>query len=138
MSDLDPDRIRFFSTEENFNPVYLISEFKKQIASLNEYADIIAKSRSSRISDRRFHISKDMLNAFEKTMLAYNGFDKIGQLSTKDQQDILVMVDDILRGKREYVHLQLNRNCDGIRELFSDKTFKIKKQSTKDEKGQGS
>ena len=126
MSAYDPDKIRAFTTEENFSPGIVLGEVRKMVADLKNATDLIVNSRGARISDNRGKICQDLLNAFETTLVAYGDVKMVGRLSNDQQREILVMVDDILRGKREYAHFQLNRNADGIKELHSEKIFLIK------------
>lgn len=125
MANVDPDRIRILRTEENLNPLSMVSEIRSLVNALRETTDLVTNARSSKISDRRARICQDLLNAFETTLFAFDHNQKVGSLSNGQQREILVMVDDILKGKREYAHFQLTRNADGIKELFSDKTFLI-------------
>lgn len=127
----DPDQMRSFTTEDNFQPGAVLGELKKKVSELRHLTDLITNSRAMRVSDNRGQIGDDLLKAYETTMLAYGDVKQIGRLSNDQQREILVMVDDILRGKREYVHLQLTRNCDGIKELFTNKTYLISKQDKK-------
>lgn len=62
-------------------------------------------------------------------MLAYRDQEPTGRLSNEQQQEILVMFDDILRGKREAVQSQLNRGCNGVKEAFLVKEFLFKDNS---------
>lgn len=128
MSDFDPDKARFYSTEENFNPGYIVGGFKKLFSELSDLTDIIFKSNALRMSKARYTNAKDYLRAFEVTMLAYRDTGPIGNLDTEQQRKILTMVDEVLKGKRECVQFQLNRGCDGIKEVFSSEVFPIKKQ----------
>jgi hypothetical protein len=128
MDQYDPDKLRFHSTEEGFNPGYVVGTFRKIIIDLREATETIFTSKAMRMSKERYQNSQDFLNAFEKTMLAYRDQEPIGRLSTEQQREILVMVDDILKGKREAVQFQLNRGCDGVKEVFSSKVFFIKNQ----------
>lgn len=125
MSQYDPDRIRLFTTEEHYSPGMIVGEIRGLVTHLREATDLVVKARSSKVSDRRARICQDLLNAFETTLFAFDHNQKVGSLSNSHQREILVMVDDILKGKREYAHFQLTRNADGIKELFSDKTFLI-------------
>lgn len=131
MSEYDPDQMRSFMTEENYHPGAVLSELKRKVADLRHLTDLITNSRAMRVSDNRGAIGDDLLKAYETTMLAYGDVKQIGRLSNDQQREILVMVDDILRGKREYAHFQLTRNCDGIKELFTNKTYLITKQQDK-------
>ena len=125
MPEFEPDRLRFHSTEEGFNPGYVVGVFRKLVTDLSEATDTIYTSKAMRMSDERYHNSKDYLNAFEKTMLAYRDQEPIGRLTPDQQRQILVMVDDILKGKRECVQFQLNRGCNGLKEVFSSKVFPL-------------
>jgi hypothetical protein len=124
----DPDRLRFHSTEEGFNPGYIVGSFRKIVSDLREATETIFTSKAMRMSKERYQNSQDYLNAFEKTMLAYRDQEPIGRLTNEQQREILVMVDDILRGKREAVQFQLNRGCNGVKEVFSAKEFSLKQQ----------
>ena len=128
MSDYDPDKTRLFTTEESYNPVYLVGTFKKLISGMRDFADTVltaSGSRGLRMSKERYESAKDYLNAFEITMMAYQEGNRLGSLTTKQQQEILVMVDDLLKGKREAVQFQLNRSGNAIREVFSSKVFEL-------------
>lgn len=126
MDRLDPDKIRVFTTEDHWNPGVIVSEVRTRLTELKEITDLLAKSTASKVSNVRLNTCQDLLNAYETTLFAYGDVKKIGTLSNSQQREILVMVDDIVRGKREAAHFQLNRNCDGIKELFSNKIFTIK------------
>jgi hypothetical protein len=126
MAHQDPDRIRLFTTEEHWNPAGIVSEIRSRVEFLRDFTDLIGKSRSSKISDNRIKICQDLLKTYESTLFAFHHDQKIGSLSDSQQREVLVMVDDILRGKREYAHFQLTRNGDGIKELLSSKIFTIK------------
>lgn len=128
MSDYDPDKLRFHSTEEGFNPGYVLGSFRKAISNLRDAMEIIVNSRAMRVSKERVNLSRDYLTAFETTMLAYRDAKPIGKLNTEQQRKILCMVEDVLNGKRECVQFQLNRGCDGIKEIFSNQVFNIKEQ----------
>ena len=121
---IDPDKIRAFRDEEN--PARLVGQIQKTVLELQDLTDLVAKARSAKISDNRINICQDLLKAYRTTIFAYGDAPKIGKLSTDQQREILVLVDDILRGKRETVQFQLTRNCDGIKELFTSKIFTIK------------
>ncbi len=134
MAKVDPDRIRLFTTEEHYNPGYVVGEIRSLVGQLRNVTDLISKAKSSKISDRRAKICQDFLNAYETTLFAFDHDQKIGSLNQGQQREILVMMDDILRGKREYAHFQLTRNSDGIKELFSDKVFLINTNKTQQDK----
>lgn len=129
MSDYDPDKTRLFTTEEAYHPVYLIGTFRKLVNGMRDFTETVfstSGSKGLRISKERYQSAKDYLNAFETTMMAYQeGSQKIGTLSQKQQQEILVMVDEILKGKREAVQFQVNRSGNAIREVFSSKIFEL-------------
>jgi hypothetical protein len=121
----DPDRIRFSSSEEGFNPGYVLGTFKELLTNLKDITDVIFKSNAIRMSKERYTSSQDFLKAYEKTMLAYRDVEPIGKLTTEQQRQILVMVNDVLAGKRECVQFQLNRGCNGIKEIFSNRNFEF-------------
>lgn len=123
MTDYDPDQLRFHSTEEGFNPGYVLGSFRRALTALRDVTHIIVSSRHFRIGKERITLSQDYLNAFETTMLAYRDAEPIGNLSKEQQRKILVLVDDVLKGKLECVQFQLNRNCDGIKEVFTSEVF---------------
>ena len=126
---MDRDKIKFNSSEEGCNPGYILSEFRKVLENLKDMTDIIFNSNAMRMSKERYQNSKDYLQAFESTMLAYRDQEPIGRLTPDQQRQILVMVDDILKGKRECVQFQLNRGCNGLKEVFSSKVFPFKSES---------
>lgn len=129
MSDYDPDKTRLFTTEESYNPVYLIGTFRRLVNGMRDFTETVfstSGSKGLRISKERYQSAKDYLNAFETTMMAYQeGGQKIGTLTPKQQQEILVMVDEILKGKREAVQFQVNRSGNAIREVFSSRVFEL-------------
>ena len=127
MNQLDPDRMRIFLTEESYNPGIIVGEIRKTLSSLKETTQLIVHSNGTKISDNRGKICLDLLSAYETTLFSFHhNPSMIGKLNNGQQREILVMIDDILRGKREYAHFQLNRNADGLKELFSEKVFTIK------------
>lgn len=135
MSEYDPDKTRFFTTEENFNPVYLVGSFRKLVEGMRDFTETVfttSGSRGLRISKERYQSAKDYLRAFEITMMAYQEGNSIGRLSTDQQREILCMVDDLLKGKREAVQFQLNRSGNGIREVFSSKVFELSHTTKQD------
>lgn len=125
----DPDKTRLFTTEENYNPVYLIGTFRRLLNGMRDFTETVfttSGSQGLRMSKERYQSAKDYLNAFETTMLAYQeNSPQIGTLSPKQQQEILVMIDDLLKGKREAVQFQVNRSGNAIREVFSSKVFEL-------------
>lgn len=132
MSDYDPDKTRFHSTEEGYNPGYVVGSFRKLVRDLLDVTDTIHTSKAMRMSKERYQTSKSLLRAYEKTILAYDdGKPPIGRLSTLQQQQILVMLDDVLKGKRQVVQFQLNRDCNGITEIFSSKEFSTQTEQDK-------
>jgi hypothetical protein len=126
---MDREKIKQYSSKEGFNPGYIVAEFRKLLEDLKDMTDIIFNSKAMRMSDERYNNSKDYLNAFEKTMLAYRDQEPIARLTPDQQRQILVMVDDVLKGKRECVQFQLNRGCNGLKEVFSSKVFPFKSES---------
>lgn len=132
MNNYDPDKTRFHSTEEGYNPGYVVGSLRKQIADLGDMVDLIYKSNAMRISKERYHSSKDYLNAFETTMLAYRDSEPIGRLTNEQQREILVMVDDVLKGKRECVHFQISKSGNALREVFSSKIFEFEHNTKQD------
>lgn len=127
-SKVDKDKLEKSLSEDHWNPGMIISEVKTRLTELKEITDLLAKSTASKVSNVRLKTCQDLLSAYETTLFAYGDVKKIGALSNSQQREILVMVDDIVRGKREAAHFQLNRNCDGIKELFSNKVFTFKNQ----------
>lgn len=127
-SKFHKDQIEKNMSDEHWNPLGIVGEIRSKITALKDYTDLIGKSRSSKISDNRINICQDLLKAYETTLFAFNHDQKLGSLSNGQQREILVMVDDILKGKREYAHFQLTRNGDGIKELSSGKVFLIKQK----------
>lgn len=128
-SDFDKDKFATSLQQDSFNPGLIVGEIRKLVTHLREATDLVVKSRSSKVSDRRAKICQDLLNAFETTLFAFDHNQKVGSLSNSQQREILAMMDDILKGKREYAHFQLTRNADGIKELFSDKVFLVNEQN---------
>lgn len=132
MTNYDPDKIRFHTSEEGYNPGYVVGSFRKMVSDLFGFTDTIYNSQAMRMSKERYQNSKSMLVAFEKTMLAFDDTKPpIGRLTSQQQQQILVMVDDVLKGKRECVQFQLNRGCNGITEVFSRKEFLLNNEQEK-------
>ena len=128
MTDYDPDKTRIFTTEENYNPVYLVGTFKRLVAGMRDFTETVfssSKAGGLRMSKERYQSAKDYLNAFENSMMAYQEGNQLGSLNPKQQQEILVMIDDILKGKRECVQFQINRSGNAIREVFSSKVFEL-------------
>lgn len=135
MNDYDPDKTRLFTTEESYNPVYLIGTFRKLVSGMRDFTETVFASGGSkglRMSRERYETSKDYLNAFENSMMAYQEGSRIGSLNPKQQQEILVMVDDLLKGKREAVQFQINRSGNAIREVFSSKVFELSTNNKQD------
>jgi hypothetical protein len=133
-TDYDKDKFETSLNQDSFNPGLIVGEIRKLVTHLREATDLVVKARSSKISDRRARICQDLLNAFETTLFAFDHDQKVGSLSNSHQREILVMVDDILKGKREYAHFQLTRNADGIKELFSDRVFLVNDQNKEQNK----
>jgi len=132
MSDYDPDKTRFHSTEEGYNPGYVVGNFRKMVADLLDITDTIYHGKAMRMSKERYQNSKNYLLAYQKTILAYDDTKPpLGRLTPLQQQQILVMVDDVLKGKIEAVQFQLNRGCDGITEIFSSKQFSTTNEQDK-------
>jgi hypothetical protein len=115
-----------FKLSEAYQVGMIVKSISDYIQQGEDMIDLIVKDRSVHISDNRGAIAKDMLRGVKTTMLAYQDPVRIGKLADKDIQRILQMVDDLLKGKREAVHLQLNRNCDGLKELISNYEIKLK------------
>jgi hypothetical protein len=131
MSDYDPDKLRFHSTEEGFNPGYVMGEINKLYENAQNLTDLLYNSNGVRISKERYVNIKDLLNAAKQVTIAYRGGPPIGRLTTDQQREILIMVNEVLDGKRECVQFQLNRGCDGIKEVFSSKLFPFNRQQDK-------
>jgi hypothetical protein len=133
----ESEKLKFHSSEEGFNPGYVVGTFRKLVSDLREATETIFTSKAMRMSKERYQNSQDYLNAFEKTMLAYRDQEPIGRLTNDQQRKILVMIDDVLKGKRECVQFQLNRGCNGLKEVFSSEVFPFKEnlepQSAKNE-----
>jgi hypothetical protein len=123
MSDYDPDKLRFHSAEEGFNPGYVMGEINRAYENAQNLTDLLYNSNGVRISKERYVNIKDLLNAAKQVTIAYRGGPPIGRLTTDQQRDILSMVNEVLEGKRECVQFQLNRGCDGIKEVFSSRNF---------------
>jgi hypothetical protein len=122
MTDYDPDKIRFFSTEENFNPGIVMTEINRKYDDIHNLTDLLANSNGVRISKQRKVLNQDLIKAAKQVLIAFRG-ERIGRLSTEQQREILVMMDELMDGKRIGVQFQLNRACDGIIEVFSSKNF---------------
>ena len=72
MSDYDPDKTRFHSTEEGYNPGYVVGSFRKMVADLLDITDTIYHGKAMRMSKERYQNSKNYLLAYQKTILAYD------------------------------------------------------------------
>lgn len=121
-----PPPIAPFKPSETYQVGLLVKSITDYIQQGEDMIDLIVKDRAVHISDNRGEISKDMLRAVRTTMLAYQDPIGIGTLSNVDIQRILKMIDDLVKGKREALHFQLSRNCDGIKEVISKQEFKLK------------
>ncbi|MCS5491762.1 hypothetical protein [Algoriphagus limi] len=119
----DREKMKYHTSEEGFNPGYIVGTFKRLLEELKEITSMIYTSKAMRMSKERYQNSQDYLKAYEKTMLAYSDIEPIGRLTTDQQRKILVMIDDVLKGKRECVQFQLNRSCNGLKEVFSNTEF---------------
>jgi hypothetical protein len=122
MKDYDPDKIRFYTTEENFNPGLVMKEINQTYDNAHDLTDLLAKSNGVRISKQRQVLNQDLLRAAKQVLIAYRG-STIGELDNGQQREILMMVKEVSEGKRECVQFQLTRGCDGIKEVFSSKLF---------------
>jgi hypothetical protein len=122
MTDYDPDKIRFFSTEENFNPGIVMTEINRKYDDIHNLTDLLANSNGVRISKQRKVLNQDLIKAAKQVLIAFRG-ERIGRLSSDQQREILMMIDEMMDGKRECVQFQLNRGCDGIKEVFSSRVF---------------
>lgn len=134
-SNFDKNKLKGHLSQDSFNPGVIVGEIRDLVSRLRNTTDQIVHSNGSRISDNRGKICQDLLNAFETTLFAFHhNPTMIGKLTNGQQREILVMIDDILRGKREYAHFQLTRNGDGIKELFSEKVFQVNNQTNDKDK----
>lgn len=117
---------RVFMTEEGSPVIVRLNQIRNAASQLRQVIDLTVNDRSIHISDNRGQIAHDMVNAAENTLLAFDrNMGKSLHLSTKDQKRVLVMIDEVLSGKREAVQFQMTRNCDGIKEVFSREVFKL-------------
>lgn len=126
MEKYDPEKIRFFSSEKGFNPGYVMQQFRDSFDQLDEMTDLLYNSNGVRMSKERYRASKGYLKAYQKTMMAFRDTEPIGRLTTDQQREILVLVNEVLEGKRECVQFQLGRGCEGITEMFSGKYFEFR------------
>lgn len=120
------EQITPFKPSEAYQVGMIVKSISEYIRQGEDMIDLIVKDRSVHISDNRGSIAKDMLRGVKTTMLAYQDPVRVGKLADKDIQHIIEMIDDVLKGRREAVHFQLNRNCDGLKEVISKKEFKLK------------
>jgi len=108
-----------------------MAEINRAYEGINELTDQLYNSNGVRISKERYLLIKDYHSAAKQTLLAYRGGPPIGRLTNDQQREILSMVNEVLDGKRECVQFQLNRGCDGIKEVFSSKNFPFAHESQK-------
>jgi hypothetical protein len=127
MSNNKKDKLEVsaFKPIETFHVGNIVKSIREQSSQFQDTIDLVTNDRSIRISDNRGKIAKDAVKFAEKTILAYQEPEKLGKLTPWQQREILGMINDLLSGKRECVHFQMNRNCDGIKELFSNREFSI-------------
>jgi len=119
----DQEKFKFHVPKEGFNPGHIMAEINRAYEGINDLTDQLYNSNGVRISKERYILIKDYHRAAKQTLLAYRGGPPIGKLTDEQQMQILVMINDVLSGKRECVQFQLNRDCNGIKEVFSSKNF---------------
>lgn len=112
-----------FTPIEGFRIGQIVKSIRDQSKNFQDSVDLITSDRSLRISDNRGKIAKQYIKCAEKVILAYQEPEKIGTLSPGQQSEILLIIDDLLKGRRECVQFQLTQSCDGIKELFSNQIF---------------
>jgi hypothetical protein len=79
---------------------------------------ILNKFRGSR--------AKDHFSAAVLTILGDAGGDRRKkQLSERDEKTILMLVIDVIVGKKSAVQFQISRDCTSIVEIFSEKRFSL-------------
>lgn len=124
--DFDPDETRFFVPSGDFHPIQLAASIRRQSDQLIDTIDYVVNHRASMISDNRGKISKDMIRAAVQTVFSYQEPKRIGELDTKQQRTVLSLVDDVVKGRREFVQFQLTRDCDGIKEICTSEILFFK------------
>lgn len=91
----------------------------------HNFIDIIDQAPSNLISNNRKQNAKTLINTAKLILLAYSTDGSRGMLDTKSQRRVLEMVSQVVSGKREAVQFQLTRDCEGIKEMYSNEVFKI-------------
>jgi hypothetical protein len=125
MTDKDKNITDFF----NNNPLFQVESTLISVNSAHtSFEDAIKKAPANLISKRRKEQAMAMVNAAKMVLLAYNTDAQIGRLDLKSQRRVLEMIDQVTQGKREAVQFQLSGDCENIRELFSNESFKITKK----------
>jgi len=120
-------KARTFIPPDSNHIINILNRVKNAGMGLVDIIDQTVNDRTVHISDNRGEIAKDMVNAAMNTLFSYdrNGFAQSLRLSQKDQRRVLVMIDEVLSGKREAIQFQLTRNCDGIKEMYSKEVFTL-------------
>ncbi len=111
-----------FLSERQEIETALIS-IKNASETFQDSIDQVTKNRAINISDDRASRAKDYIKAATSVVLAYNEDYKIGKLTVQQQRRVLELVDDVLAGRREFIHFNLTTNCDGMKELNSKEYF---------------
>lgn len=119
----DKKEITAFTPIEGFRVGQIVKSVRDQSQNFQDSVDLITSDRSLRISDNRGKIAKQCIKYAERVILAYQEPDKLGSLSAAQQSEILMMLDDLIQGRREAVQFQMTQSCDGIKELFSNREF---------------
>jgi hypothetical protein len=126
MSMDNEEKPRIFVDSDGHHVINIVTRIRARADNLLDEIDRAVNDRTLHISDNRGQISKDMIEAGMNTFFSYdrNGMAKSLHLSTKDQRRVLIMIEEVLSGKREAVQFQLTRNCDAVKEVFSREVFK--------------
>jgi hypothetical protein len=108
-----------FITPESYHIGNHITEFK---AAALRFVDSIQRTVDNHVlhvSKDRANVAMDMVSAATRTVLAYKDGGQKRELTVDQKRQILLMAEEVLNGKRECIHLQPTRDCEGIREVFS-------------------
>lgn len=128
-SNQEKSEVSLFIAPDGYKIGQIVGTINKQSEDFQNIIDLITNDRSLRISDNRGKIAKDLIAFARRVLLSYEDHEKFGTLSNPQLQEIIGMLNDVINGKREAVHFQMNRNCDGLKELFSTKEFKINQKT---------
>lgn len=117
------NRKRVFLPPEENHIGNTLTKLKTEVFCLKETIDLIVNDNRLGVSQNRGQISKDMIEAAFRTLTAYDKTFRPIKLTTDQASRILNMVEDVLNGRREAIQFQLSRECEGIKEVFSQEIF---------------